>query len=273
MGGGLTVLAGPDVIQAVTGAPVGYAGPHGLKGVTILADKELQTGGNWISGANLPDAHVMNLNPGRDFDVSKWADLRVAMGGDPCPRCAGTLVSKQGIEAAHIFKLGTTYSKAMGAQYQDQQGHSQLILMGTYGFGITRVVAAIAEQLADADGLIWPASVAPYDVALLCLNMEEDGAVAGKLCRDLERHGLSVLYDDREERAGVKFKDADLIGIPVQLVVGRGVREGKVEVRVRGRADKRELALSHAVTGVSDLHRSLLAELEQDAEAASALQS
>lgn len=258
-------LASPEAIEKLTGAPVGFAGPQGLKGARIIAGNELKQGGNWVSGANQADAHVMNINAGRDFQVDQWADLRLASGGDPCPRCSGTLIERHGIEAGHIFKLGTKYSDAMRATYLDASGSEQTIIMGTYGFGVTRAVAAISEQMADADGLLWPISVAPYEVILLCLNVEEDGAVAEKLYQDLLAQGVEVLYDDRSERAGVKFKDADLIGIPIQIVVGRGAKEGKVEMRVRGRAEKREVALPEAVSEAVALKARLLAELDEAA--------
>ncbi len=267
LGGAKVALASPETIEKLTGAPVGFAGPQGLKGAKIIADGELRNGGNWVSGANEADAHILNINEGRDFSVDQWADLRVATGGDSCPRCSGTLVEKHGVEAGHIFKLGTKYSAAMGATYLDANGAGQTIIMGTYGFGVTRAVAAMAEQMADADGLLWPISVAPYEAVLLCLNVEEDGALAQKLCDELEAAGVSVLYDDRPERAGVKFKDADLIGIPIQIVVGRSAKEGKVEMRVRGRSEKKEVALSHAVAEAAALKNALLAELDGAADA------
>lgn len=267
LGGRTVTLADAETIKALTGAPVGFAGPQGLEGVKIIADKELHSGGNWVSGANQEDAHVVNLNLGRDFNVSQWADLRVASDGDPCPRSSGTLHARHGIEAGHIFKLGAKYSAAMGASYLDQSGKEQPVIMGTYGFGVTRVVGAIAEQFADADGLLWPATVAPFDVTLLCLNVDEDSDAADKLYKQLKELGLSVLYDDRPERAGVKFKDADLIGVPVQLVVGRGAKEGKVEIRQRGKGEKREISLGEAASVAFAMHKDLIDQLTRSADA------
>ena len=260
-------LASVQTVERITQAPVGFAGPHGLKNVKIIASLELKSGSNWISGANKVDQHVINLNVGRDFVVDEWADLIVAENGDSCPRCNGMLQAKHGIEAGHIFKLGTKYSAAMGASYLDQNGKEQTVIMGTYGFGVTRIVGAIAEQYANADGMVWPASVAPYDVALLCLNIDEDAQVADKLYEELRALDLAVLYDDRAERAGVKFKDADLIGIPIQVVVGRGAKEGKVEFRVRSTGEKRDIDLSSAAAEAAKAHEELLGDLDLQADA------
>lgn len=267
LGGAELVLASPEVIEKVSGASVGYAGPVNLKeNIPIIADQELKCGANWVTGANEDDAHLLNVNEGRDFEVEQWADIRMAEDGDPCPRGAGTLEARHGIELAHIFKLGSRYGEIMNAKYLDKTGKEQPVILGSYGFGVTRAVAAVAEQFADADGLIWPASIAPYDVILLCLNVEEDGVAAGKLYEELKSEGLDVLFDDRAERAGVKFKDADLLGIPIQVVVGKGARDGKVEIRLRGRAEKREATLAMAATEISKLHASLIAELEENAD-------
>ncbi len=258
-------LASAQTVQRVTGAPVGFAGPCGLSGVTIVAGDELRCGGNWVSGANKQDAHVVNINLDRDFHVDVWGDLRVAAGGDPCPRCGGVLKDEHGIEAGHIFKLGTKYSAVMGAKFLDQNGQEQPIIMGTYGFGVTRIIGAMAEQFADVDGLLWPMSVSPFDVTLLCLNVEEDGALADALYDELRDLGLAVLYDDRTERAGVKFKDADLIGIPLQIVLGRGAREGKAEFRNRWAGEKRDIALDEVAREVHSARQQLLDELNSAA--------
>lgn len=266
MNGRKLQLASAETVQKVTGAPVGFAGPQGLNGVTIVAGEELRSGGNWVSGANQADRHVMNVNAGRDFQVDRWGDLRVAEGGDTCPRCGGVLEAGHGIEAGHIFKLGTKYSAAMGATFLDQNGQERPIIMGTYGFGVTRIIGAMAEQFSDADGLLWPVSIAPFDVALLCLNVEEDGALADALYDELRDLGLAVLYDDRAERAGVKFKDADLIGIPLQIVLGRGAKDGKAEFRNRWRAEKRDVALAGVTREAFRAHRELLEELDSAAD-------
>lgn len=266
MNGRKLQLASAETVQKVTGAPVGFAGPQGLNGVTIVAGEELRSGGNWVSGANQADRHVMNVNAGRDFQVDRWGDLRVAEGGDTCPRCGGVLEAGHGIEAGHIFKLGTKYSAAMGATFLDQNGQERPIIMGTYGFGVTRIIGAMAEQFSDADGLLWPVSIAPFDVALLCLNMEEDGVLADALYDELRDLGLAVLYDDRAERAGVKFKDADLIGIPLQIVLGRGAKDGKAEFRNRWRAEKRDVALAGVAREAFRAHRELLEELDSAAD-------
>ncbi len=264
--GGVSVkLADAQTTERVTGAPVGFAGPQGLSGVRIVADRELQAGSNWVTGANRVDAHALNVNEGRDFEVNEWADLRYAMDGDPCPRCLGTLGEYGGVEAAHIFQMGAQFSEAMGAMFQDADGRDRPVLLGSYGFGVSRAVAAIAEQWADADGLIWPASVAPFDVELICLNSDEVTPVADRLYEQLQAAGISVLYDDRNERAGVKFKDADLVGIPIHIIAGRSAAEGRVEIRLRGRGEKRELAASSVPAEVTRLRTKLLDELSGEA--------
>ncbi len=270
LGGAAVEMASPEVVEKVSGAPVGFAGPQGLKDVRIIADRELQIGGNWVAGANQADAHVLNVNPGRDFTVDLWADLRAACDGDPCPRCGGELEALYGIEMAHIFQIGTRFSEAMGAYFQDAAGQERPVYLGSYGLGVSRAVAAIAEQNADADGLLWPVTVAPFDAVLICLNVAQDLSVAEELYEALRDAGVSVLLDDRDERAGVKFKDADLIGIPLQIVAGRGARDGWVELRVRGRDVREEVAVSDLVERVLSSRRMLLDELDQAAEEAAA---
>lgn len=266
--GSLVDLASPEVIERVTGAPVGFAGPHGLQDVVILADRELRGGGNWISGANRHDAHVMNLNEGRDFKVDRWEDLRVAEDGDTCPRCGGELERLHGIEAAHIFQLSDRFSARMGATVQDGAGVERPVLTGSYGFGISRAMAAIAEEWADADGLLWPISVAPFEVVIICLNAASHGEVAEGLYGELLQAGLDVLYDDREERAGVKFKDADLLGIPIQIVVGRDAEDGWLEMRLRGCAERTRVGVAEAAQAVAVRCSELYAALLEKAEAA-----
>jgi len=229
-------MAGPETIARVTGAPVGFAGPVGLKGVEIIADEELRNEANFVTGGNEADLHLRNVNWGRDFEVSRWADLRCAAEGDPCPGCGASLRELRGVELAHVFKLGTFYSEALGAYFLDEDGTRKPIVMGCYGIGSTRMVAAIAEHYHDENGLIWPPSVAPFDVIVIPVNHDDEvhRSLAERIYEELKAAGLEVLLEDRVERPGVKFKDADLIGIPGQVVVGRLAKEGKVEVRRRG---------------------------------------
>ncbi len=246
-------MAEPGVIQRVTGAPVGFAGPVGIKGAEILADEEVRGMRNFVTGGNQADMHLRNVNWGRDFEVGQWALLRQTEPGDPC-RCGGTFRGLRGIELGHIFKLGTIYSEPLEATYQDENGESKPIQMGCYGFGSTRMMAALVEEFHDADGIIWPVSVAPFDVEVILINQDE--AVQVQLAEDLYRRvqeaGYEVLLEDRPERAGVKFKDADLIGIPIQIVVGRLAGEGQVEVRRRG-GERRTVAVEEALATAREL--------------------
>ena len=239
-------FANPEQVLAMTGAAVGFAGPAGLKGVEkIYADKELMAGNDWIAGANKTDKHVRHLSLIRDVELPiEYADLRNAVAGDPCPECGQPLEIKRGIEVGHIFKLGTKYSEALRATFLDENGKERIIVMGCYGIGVSRVVAACIEQNFDENGIKFPPQLAPYDVQLVCLD-PKDAEVAGKcdaIEAFLEGMGLECLYDDREERPGVKFKDADLIGLPVQITVGgKGLKNGVVEVKNRRTGEKSTL--------------------------------
>jgi prolyl-tRNA synthetase len=226
-----------DEVRAVTRAEVGFAGPVGLPaGMRILADATLRDYASWITGANRTDTHLRGVVPGRDVTVERWGDLVQARAGDPCPRCPGRLVSSRGIEVGHIFKLGTKYSEAMGATFLDEGGHELPFVMGCYGFGVTRTVAATIEQHHDADGIRWPRALAPFDVLVVPLATPDGRSlqVAEELYGGLRAHGVEVLLDDRELRPGAKFKDADLIGIPLRVTLGeRGLAEDRLEVRDR----------------------------------------
>ncbi|MDX1933374.1 MAG: proline--tRNA ligase [Capsulimonadales bacterium] len=258
---GTLEMAGPETVEKITGAPVGFAGPTGLIGLRILADHEVRPMKNFITGANQADAHYVHVNIGRDFTPSDYADLRIAVAGDRCPICEqGTLEEARGIEVGHIFQLGTKYSGAMGANYTDDQGTIRPILMGSYGIGISRLLAAILETSHDADGMIWHPAVAPFQVVLVVANVKDEAAAAAgqKLHDDLIADGLEVLLDDRDERAGVKFKDADLIGIPVRVVIGKGLAGGKVEIRARkDAASGREIPIEETLASVRALLESL----------------
>ena len=236
-------FATPEQVEAMTGAAVGFAGPAGLKGVDkIYADKELKACNDWIAGANKTDKHVRHLSLIRDVQLPiEYVDLRNAVAGDPCPECGKPLEIKRGIEVGHIFKLGTKYSEALRATFLDENGKERIIVMGCYGIGVSRVVAACIEQNFDNDGIKFPPQLAPFDVQLVCLD-PKDAEVAGKcdmIEAFLEGMGLECLYDDREERPGVKFKDADLIGLPVQITVGgKGLKNGVIEVKNRRTGEK-----------------------------------
>jgi prolyl-tRNA synthetase len=243
-------LASEEKVREATGAPVGFAGPVGLKNAMVVGDVGVRNLTNFATGANKGDAHYVNVNWGRDLDLSDWADLILVAGGDPCPRCDGTLEAFRGIEVGHIFKLGDKYSKALGCNYTDEAGEDKPMIMGCYGVGIGRTVAAAIEQNHDKDGIIWPRPLAPFEVLLVAVNAEdaEVKRVTEELYAELQSKGVEVLFDDRDERPGVKFKDADLIGIPARIVVGaKSLADGKVEVSLRRDREKHLVAPGEAV--------------------------
>jgi len=248
----VTMAAEGDVVKA--GAIPGYAGPIGFTG-KILVDRAAAAVKNAVSGANEKGTHVKGLNRGRDWD-GEVMDLRLAAQGDGCPNCeGGVLQAYKGIEAGHIFILGTHYSAKMGATFLDQDGAEKTIVMGCYGIGVSRLVAAAIEQNHDKDGIRWPASIAPYQVHLVTLGKEpEVNEAAKKLYDDLWAAGVEVLWDDRDERPGVKFKDADLLGLPLRVTVGaKGLATGQIEVKARTESDPKKaelLALADAVASL-----------------------
>jgi prolyl-tRNA synthetase len=238
-------LAMDDMIMAVTNSPRGFAGAIGIK-CRILADYSLMNMRNVVMGANRKDYHVRNVNFGRDVKVSDFVDLRSVKAGDACPRCLGEIRFARGIEVGHVFKLGTKYSKAMGARFLDKNGQEQIIVMGCYGIGIGRTVAACIEQNYDDHGIIWPMALAPFHVILTPVNVKDEALLqtAEALYGQLSSSGLDVLLDDRDERAGVKFMDADLIGVPLRVTIGpKRLAEGKVEVRFRQSGEVKILLL------------------------------
>ncbi len=242
-------LAGPETVKTITGAPVGFAGPVGLKGIRILADHAIKGMRNVVIGANQADTHFLDANCDRDFKVDQFADLRNAQTGDPSPRGDGTLTLAKGIEVGQVFLLGTKYSKSMNATILDDKGQERLAIMGCYGIGIGRTAAAAIEQNHDEKGIIWPFPIAPFQVHLLPVSQSDKTADAtARLYDDLLAAGFEVLWDDREERAGVKFNDADLIGAPFQVVVGdKGLADGVVEVKVRKSGAKSRVAPSELI--------------------------
>lgn len=255
-------LADAAAIERATGAPVGFAGPVGLA-LPVVADQRLRGVRGAITGANQADTHLVNVDLARDARVERYADLTLAQEGDGCPRCDGTLHARRGIEVGHVFKLGTKYSERLGACFLDAGGRQQPAIMGCYGIGVTRTLQAVIEQRHDADGIIWPASIAPYPVELLVLNEQhaESVRVAQELAGALEARGVEVLLDDRAERPGVKFKDADLLGLPVRVNIGeRSLAKGQVEVKRRG--DK--TATPTPVAGGADAILAALGELGRE---------
>ncbi len=236
-------------VQELTGAPVGFAGPVGLPDdVRIIADHEVRAMSDFVTGANQDDAHFVDVNLGADFEVDEWEDLRAACHGDVCAHCeSGELQAHRCIELAHVFKLGTKYSAALDATFSDENGNDQPCIMGCYGVGVSRIVAALVEEYHDENGIMWPPEAAPFDANILLLSPDDEElrAIADKLYSDLQDNGLEVLYDERDTSPGIKFAEADLIGSPVRIVVGRTTRnEGKVELRRRadGHAELAEVA-------------------------------
>ncbi|RMF97501.1 MAG: proline--tRNA ligase [Candidatus Schekmanbacteria bacterium] len=230
-------LADDDTVKKVTGADTGFAGPVGLKDVDIIGDYSIKGIKNAVTGANENDKHIVNVNEGRDYKIVRYADIRTAVEGDRCPRCSeGRYKFVKGIEVGHVFKLGTKYSEAMGAKYLDKDGEEKLAVMGCYGIGVGRTVAAAIEQNYDKDGIIWTLPLAPFQVLVLPVNAshKESMDTAFSIYEELSDMGVEVLMDDRDERPGVKFKDADLIGIPYRITIGeKNLKNGNVEVRTR----------------------------------------
>jgi prolyl-tRNA synthetase len=236
-------------------SPVGFAGPQGHNGLRIVADFAIKAVANGITGSNKADLHVRNVNVGRDFQVEGYADLRSATPDDPCPRCSGKLSFMRGIEVGHTFKLGTKYSKALKATYLDKAQQPQLMVMGCYGIGVSRTVAAAIEQGNDKDGIIWPDAIAPFQVVLV--SIEDDPSVkeaVDPLVKALSEKGVEVLLDDRDAKPGVKFKDADLIGIPYRLVVSpKTLKDQAVEFKARASSSVEKWPLTEAAARLTAL--------------------
>ncbi|MFW6415740.1 MAG: proline--tRNA ligase [Thermodesulfobacteriota bacterium] len=240
-------LASPEQIQRWSGAPMGFSGPKDLNIDRIVADNHLLTQTDWITGANQDNAHFLHIDLQRDSRVAAFTDLAEAQESDPCPKCRNPLQFQKGIEVGHIFQLGNKYSSAMQATYLDEQGQEQEIQMGCYGIGVTRVVAAAIEQNHDKDGIIFPPPLAPFEVSILALNTRDESVMqeAESIYRYLQQENMDVIFDDRDERPGVKFKDADLMGFPMQVIVGgKGLQNREIEVKDRRTGDKEKLPLS-----------------------------
>jgi len=250
------IMADPATIEKLTGAPVGFAGPVGLTGVPLIADFALKNLANVVVGGNSADTHWMDVNPNRDFKADRYVDLRTAVAGDACPRCSHPMSIARGIEVGHVFMLGTKYSEKMKATYLDQQGQDRFIVMGCYGIGVGRTAASSIEQNHDGKGIIWPVPIAPFQVHILPLG-DKSGkvlATATDLEGQLEKAGIEVLLDDRDERPGVKFNDADLIGIPYQIVIGeKGLANNQVELKERGTGNVTKLAPTDVLPRVEEL--------------------
>jgi prolyl-tRNA synthetase len=239
LGAQIVELADVSLVEETTGAPMGFAGPIGLK-ARMVADNAIRGMKNFVTGGNRKDVHIRNVNIGRDFKVENFGDLRMISPHDTCPRCGGEIRFGRGIEVGHIFKLGTKYSQALKAVFLDEQGKERPIIMGCYGIGVGRTVAAAIEQNHDKDGIIFPIPISPFEVTILPLQMHETAVIetAERIYAELLDHDIDVLLDDRDERAGVKFKDADLLGTPVRVIVGlKGVKKGQIEIKLRSESE------------------------------------
>jgi prolyl-tRNA synthetase len=259
-----TLEMAPDaVVEKVTGAPVGFAGPVGLK-VKIVTDHTVAGMKNFIVGGNEKDVHLTNANLGRDFSVGRFADIRNVVPGDSCPRCSdGVMEIWRGIEVGHVFKLGTKYSESLKATYLDANGKEKIIVMGCYGIGVGRSVAACIEQNHDGDGIIFPIPIAPFHCIVSAVNAKDEAVMAAseQIYTELTAAGVETLLDDRDERPGSKFKDADLIGIPLRIVVGsKNLVEGKVELKHRRGGEVELLPIAEAVAKVKQMVAEALAQ-------------
>lgn len=235
-------------VERITHAKVGFAGPVGLENVKIVMDRQITKMKNFIVGANQSDHHYINVNL-KDFKADMIADIACVKEGDICPKCGAKVTFTKGIEVGNTFKLGTKYAESLGLQYLDANNQLKPVVMGSYGIGLERCMAAVVEQHNDESGILWPAAIAPFDVAIVIVSMKDEAQVqaANTLYDELRKEGLDVLLDDRNERPGVKFKDMELIGIPHRITVGRGIKEGNVELRARNESASKDVALADIV--------------------------
>lgn len=256
---GSVELADPEETQVVLGCPVGSIGPVDVNNVEIVADHAIEAVVNGVCGANQEHYHFINVNPGRDFTVKQYADLRFIQEGDISPDGNGKILFAKGIEVGHVFKLGTRYSEALNAVYLDENGKTQPMIMGCYGIGVSRTLAAVAEQFNDEKGLVWPPKVAPFDVHLIPVNTKDEAqaSLAKELYTTLRQNRFDVLLDDRVERPGVKFADSDLIGLPIRVTVGKKAAEGIVEVKIRKTGEVLEIGTGELVERLTELLKTL----------------
>ncbi|SDG99032.1 prolyl-tRNA synthetase [Alteribacillus persepolensis] len=253
-------LAEDKEVFDIMGVETGFIGPVNVpEEVTVVCDFAVKSVVSGVCGANKKDKHYQNVHPERDFSVTSYGDFRLVQEGDPSPDGKGTIQFAKGIEVGHVFKLGTKYSEALGAVYLDENGRSQPMIMGCYGIGVSRTIAAIVEQHHDDNGLIWPKSIAPFDVHVLVLNtkQEEQVNLGESLYESLKKAGYNVLIDDRKERAGVKFKDADLLGLPIRVTCGKRAAEGIVEVKTRRDGNMEEVHVDELDSYLTTLYQQI----------------
>jgi prolyl-tRNA synthetase len=251
-------MADAATVEKISGAPVGFAGPVGLKGVKIYADRLVTEIDDGITGANEKDAHIVHVQYGRDYKADEIDILRLAKEGDPCPKCGGKLIITRGIEVGHIFKLGTKYSEKMKATVLDEDGKEKQYIMGCYGIGVSRIAGAVIEQNHDNFGIKWPLSIAPYKVAVVPVNIKEKEQVrvAEKIYDDLANAGIEVILDDRDASIGVKLNDIDLIGFPIKVIIGpKSLAEKKIEIKMRSDGKTQSVDIDKALDKLKELCR------------------
>ncbi|MFH1551560.1 MAG: proline--tRNA ligase, partial [bacterium] len=267
-------IARPEVVIEKTKAEIGFAGPIGLESIKIIADESVRLLKNFLCGANKTDYHVLDVNIGRDFPEPEYSDLRNAVAGDSCPRCKdGKVRITKGIELGHIFKLGTKYSRVptkdnptgLSATYLDKDGKEYETVMGCYGIGITRITTSAIELYHDDFGMIWPINIAPWHVVIIVANITDSQQIetSTKLYEELNKIGVETVLDDREARIGFKLNDADLVGYPYKLIVGKGLKNGEVELKSRKTGDVIRLKLEDAVEKIRELVQRELAKANQ----------
>jgi len=256
MGTNNITMAEESVIQSVTGGPMGFSGPVGLKGIDIIADNSVIQMKNFVTGANKKDTHLMNVNIDRDFSFARSADIRFVATGDICPKCGSDLKVSHGIEIGHIFKLGTRYTEALSATFLDEKGNRLPIIMGCYGIGVNRIIASFLENSYDDNGIIWSKTIAPYEVLISSIKPSDEriARISNMLYTQLSAKGVEVLWDDRDISAGIKFKDADLVGIPIRITVGnKAIESQSVEIKLRNKPEQKLTPVADAVQDVLDI--------------------
>ena len=241
-------MASPEEVYKATSAGVGFAGPIGIKVDKLFVDEEVANMYNFIVGANETGYHIQNVNYERDFN-GQVGDYRNVTAGEKCPECGGDISISRGTEVGHIFKLGKKYSESMKANFIDEKGKEQPFLMGCYGIGVTRTMASVIEQHNDENGIIWPLALSPYHVSVIPVNVkdEEQVKIANDIYNSLQKLGIEAILDDRNERAGVKFKDSEIIGIPMRVTVGKKITEGQVEFKLRSGGDNEVINIDEVI--------------------------
>jgi prolyl-tRNA synthetase len=254
---GGTVRPGhPDELKEITGADAGSIGPVGFAG-RIIADHRLKDANNMFSGANKNDYHIGGIDFIRDVKNVEYADLRIVKSGEGCPKCEKKLDVFSAIELGHIFKLGTKYSESMNAKFIDEKGEEHPIIMGSYGIGVERIMACFIEQHHDEKGIVWEKPLAPFDVQLIALNLKNESVAneSENIYNELQKNGIKVLFDDRDAAAGFKFNDADLLGMPIQIVIGeKKLKDGKCEVKIRKTGERMDVGLNEVVKKIQGMN-------------------